>query len=103
MGFGVLKQSTEEMRSSVQQGQSQVSDLRTHLNIYGVTGEVLATQTMQGAAGAAVHQGLVQTVQRGHQIANITEEKLNAVNHAVNSQEEAAANGAAKVWAVVQA
>ena len=64
MGFGVLKQSTEEMRSSVQQGQSQVSDLRTHLNIYGVTGEVLATQTMQGAAGAAVHQGLVQTVQR---------------------------------------
>jgi len=103
MDSGVLKQTTEEMRASVQQGLSQVADLRTSLNTYATVGEVVATQTMQGAAGVAVHQGLVQTVQRGHQVANTTEEKLNAVNHAISAQEEAAANGASKVWAIVQA
>lgn len=103
MGFGVVKLTPEEMRAHTQQGMTAVNDLRTSLNGYGTVGEVVATQTMQGAAGVAVHQSLVQTVQRGHQVANTTEEKLQAVNHAISSQEEASANGASKVWAVVQA
>ena len=103
MGFGILKQTTEDMRASAQQGLTSVSDLRTSLNIYATIGEVVASQTMQGAAGVAVHQGLVQTVQRGHTVANTTEEKLNGVLNAISAQEDAAANGASKVWAVVQA
>lgn len=103
MGFGILKQTTEEMRASAHQGLTSVSDLRTSLNMYGTVGEVVASQTMQGAAGVAVHQGLVQTVQRGHTVASTTEEKLNGVLNAISAQEDAAANGASKVWAVVQA
>lgn len=103
MGFGVVKLTPEDMRAHVQQGLTSVSDLRTSLNQYATTGEIVAMQTMQGQAGVAVHQGLVQTVQRGLQVATTTEEKLNAVNHAISAQEEAAANGASKVWAVVQA
>jgi hypothetical protein len=100
---GVLKQTPEEMRAHVQQGLSQVTDLRQHANAYGTYGEIMATQTMQGAAGAAAHEAFAQTTQRMHNIANTTEEKLNAVNHAVSSQEEAASTGASKIWAVVQA
>ncbi len=100
-GVGVVKLTMDEMRQFVQQGRSSVADLRTSSMQYGAIGEAMATASMQGGAGVAVHQAFVQNVQKSNQLADHTEEKLDGVERFVTASEEATAQGAARVYALV--
>ncbi len=103
MGFGVVKHTPEDMRQFVQQGLSAVADLRSTAQQRIVIGETMATATLQGAAGTAVHQGFVQNVQQLKTVADTTEEKCQGTLRMIDAAEEATMAGAARIAAIVPA
>jgi hypothetical protein len=101
--MSVVKLTTEEMRQFVQAGRSAVADLRATSAAYGSIGETIATATMQGGAGMAIHQAFSQNVVKINQLASATEEKLDGMDRFIQAQEEATAQGQSRALAVVSA